>query len=177
MPKTVPPTIGAEATPAVAVKEKKSYTNWEAFAKAGLVPVRVECQAYQPVHQRDRSCHTRLALNTTIPQTLTNHIGHEHGAGFMFSLRATDGKESPLWAQMSDADMEAQDFRCAACNAVLRFHPTSIMPHMKAHRGNTRQAYQELQRGCPRATGFFNLTLGAGQADISVEDMDEFDDS
>ena len=38
----------------------KTFTNWDAFAKAGLRPVTITCQAYAPYHRVDRSCHSNL---------------------------------------------------------------------------------------------------------------------
>lgn len=152
--------------------ESKTYTNWNAFNIAGLRPVMIECQAYRPVLRSDFSCHTKLLPKA---DSFTAHIGHEHGGGFRLSVRKSDGKPSELWNQIAELGLEAHDFRCAACGAELRFHPTSLVQHMKSHMGMTKQSYQELQRKAPSATGFFNVLLKKGRPEAGLTDQDEFD--
>lgn len=161
MPKAEPAPVSA--TP------NSTYTNWDAFAKIGLVPVALECHAYKPVHLSDFSCHTRLKFDS---ETLKRHMVGEHGGAYLFALRSSDGKISPLWKDLAASGLEAQDFRCEVCDAVLRFHPSSIAQHNKPHRGKTRMAYRQLSDTYAKATGFFSMTLGAQRPE--VEDSEEF---
>lgn len=166
-----PVTSTLEAPTAV----QKKFTNWLAFGKAGLAPVRVKCQAYpRGGPYRDMSCHTNIPIN--IP-TIQTHVTGCQGE-FMLFVRTTDNpKASVMWGDLDASVLEAQDLRCAACDAIVRFHPTAMLPHCRPHRGMTRQAYQELQRACPKATGFFNVKLGSGQSPQTTEDGDEFESS
>lgn len=143
---------------------QKSLTKWTAFEQAGLVPVQISCQAYKPVHGADMSCHTRLLFNA---DTLKRHMDSEHGGGFYFVLRKTDGKPSPLWKQMEQLGLEAHDFRCDNCDAQLRFHPSSFTNHMRAHGGKTRRVYDG---------GRFNVTLGMSRPDREEND-DAYDNA
>ena len=125
----------------------KTHTQWEAFAKAGLAPIAIECSSYHPPHTTDFSCHTKLKLDT---ETLKRHIASEHGGVFHLYLRKTE-KPSPLWAELALSGLEAHDIRCAACDKQFRFHPTSILPCTRPHRGKTKVAYRESlgdQVGC-----------------------------
>lgn len=168
-----PSTTDTPKTAAPAAVVSKTYTNWNALTIAGLRPTMIECQAYRPALRGDNSCHTRL-----LPKgdSFINHIGHDHGGGFRLSLRKSDGKASPLWAEIGELGLEAHDFRCAACGAEVRFHPTSIMQHMKPHQGMTKQAYQQLARSSPGAVGFFNVFLKKGRPEQALTDADEFVD-
>lgn len=150
----------------------KTYTNWNALANAHLHPVTIKCQAYQPFHASDPSCHGRLKLDAA---TLRRHTESEHSGGFQFILRRSEaGKIHPIWAELIKEGLEAQDFRCAVCDKQIRFHPTAMTEHMKPHRGMTRQSYSVLQRDNPPATTFFNITLGLKRPEVT-EDQDEFD--
>lgn len=147
-------------TPAPQTPTKKSFTDWTAFTKAGLVPNQIRCEAYKPVHMADMSCHTKLLFNAA---TLKRHTLGEHGGGFHFELRKTDGKASPLWTEMSDLGLESYDFRCDNCDAQLRFSPSSIIPHLRAHGGKTRRVYPG---------GHFNLTIGFERPNTEDTDTD-----
>lgn len=150
----------AVETPQVVEKKKGSYTQWEAFAKAKLVPASVECSGYHPIFRGDASqhCHTKF------PQTLENIERHTKSCagGFLFKLKSTDGKVSPLWAELQNSNLESYDFRCDNCDAQLRFHPSSILPHMKPHGGKTRRVY---------SGGNFCLHIGLQRPDR--EELDE----
>ena len=77
------------ATAEAANASKKTYTNWEAFAKAGLIPATLRCQSYKPVHLSDSSCHSNLKFDAA---TLKRHFDGEHGGGFWVDVRKTEGK-------------------------------------------------------------------------------------
>ena len=140
----------------------KTYTNWEAFAKAGLAPIQLSCSAYKPIHLHDASCHSKLLFKA---ENLKRHIEGEHGGGFQLEVKYTDSKTPhPFWADLSNNGLELHDFRCDICDAQLRVHPSSILPHMKAHGGKTRRVYPG---------GKFNLTIAMSRPDR--EDLDEFD--
>ena len=142
----------------------RTTTNWKAFQDAGLVPVAIECQAYPPTHLNDTSCHSKLLFNA---ETLKAHCLAEHGGAYQFYLRKTDGRPAKLWDDLMVSGLEAQDFRCSACNAILRFHPTSFLAHLKGHRGNTRQSYAEIIRRHPKAIGCLNVTVSASSGQVT----------
>ena len=66
------------ATAEAANASKKTYTNWEAFAKAGLIPATLRCQSYKPVHLSDSSCHSNLKFDAA---TLKRHFDGNTVAG------------------------------------------------------------------------------------------------
>lgn len=142
---------GRQETPKEEVQ--KTVTNWIAFEIARLMPKEILCQGYKPTHQVDLSCHTRLPLDAAV---LGKHIKAEHGGGFLFTLRKAD-KTWPGWRKFSALGLEAHDFRCAVCDAVVPFHPGHILKHMKPHTG-------KIKRITPG--GGFNITLGFGLPDL-----------
>ena len=148
--------------------KSRSYTNWDAFTKAGLVPVSIKCEGYAPFFTSDPSCHSYVKLDAV---NLKQHYESEHGGGFRLFLKKSDGKSHPLWNELSLAQLEAGDFRCEVCNEKLRFHPTSILPHAKQHRGMTRQAYATLSRDNKEAVAFLNIALR--DTPVEVDDSDE----
>lgn len=153
-----PVTSTTEAQPLA--EKSKTFTNWRAFGDAHLAPETLFCQAYKPIHLSDMSCHTKLLFKA---ETLKRHIEAEHGAGFQFLVRNTDGKVSPFWADMENLGLEAHDFRCDVCDQELRFNPTTILRHLRPHAGKTRKS---------RPGGMFNLTLGFSKPDTSESDGD-----
>jgi len=152
-----------QQTPSDAKPIKKSFTNWDAFAKAGLRPVTVTCQAYKPIHLADRSCHTNLQFTA---EALTRHLQADHGGAIQLTLKKVDGGNSVggFWKALSESGLEAHDFRCDVCDKVLRFHPTSILSCMRAHNGKTRRVMPG---------GHYNITLGAGRTYNESDDYDE----
>lgn len=161
MPSTPTPT----AAPAA-----KTYTNWDALAKSGLVPVIINCQAYRPIHLHDASCHTALKFDTA---TLQRHMDSEHGNAFEIYLRKSDGKPSPLWAELSASGLEAGDFRCGVCDRQLRLHPTSILQHMKPHSGQSKASYREAAGRSSGCVGMLRVTLQKDRPESALEDDDE----
>lgn len=147
------------ATPVA--KTPKTYTNWKAFELAKIVPVTVSCEGYKPVHGADMSCHTKLPFKAEV---LKKHYEGEHGGGFRFHTKVTDGKPSTFWQELMDAGLEAHDFRCENCDKQLRFHPSAIIPHLKAHGGKTRRVYPG---------GVFNVTLSLAKPENAILDEDE----
>lgn len=150
-----------EPTSATSVAKKKTFTNWKAFEACKLVPATISCEAYRPVFSNDASCHTKIPMNVA---TLVRHLDGEHGGGFRFFLKTTEGKPHPLWKELEEAGIEAHDFRCDVCSAQLRFHPSSIMPHMKAHSGNTRRV---------NPGGVFDVLLGKTRPDREESDEEQ----
>lgn len=169
MPKETTGTVVAEK-PTEASKTRKSYTNWDALAKSGLYPILVNCQSYRPVHMADFSCHTALKID--IP-TLQRHINAEHGSAFEIFLKRTDGKESGLWKELSEAGLEAGDFRCGCCSKPLKFHPTSLLQHAKSHAGDTKQRYNQIKDTKSGTVAMFRVTLQTDRPEIT-EDSEEF---
>lgn len=147
-----------EAGPSAPPTKPKTFTNWKAFADAKLTPATISCQAYKPIHLADMSCHTRLLFHAA---TLKRHIEAEHGAGFQFLVKNTDGKPSPFWTELEELGLEAHDFRCDVCDEELRFNPTTILRHMRNHAGKTRKA---------GPGGMFNVTIGFSAPDRSEDD-------
>ncbi len=142
-------------------RKQKTYTNWKVFEQMKLTPVTIKCEGYRPLFMADISCHSNLRFTAA---TIKNHVDGDHGGGFRFFLKTTDGKPHPIWAELEAAGMEAHDFRCEICDSQLRFAPTSIASHLKAHSGKTR-------RVLPGAT--FNLLIGSGKPER--EEVDEVD--
>lgn len=168
MPKETTGTAVAEK-PAEASKARKAYTNWDALAKSGLVPLVINCQSYRPVHMADFSCHTALKMD--VP-TLRRHMVSEHGSAFEIFLKRTDGKESPLWQELSAAGLEAGDFRCGCCSKPVRLHPTSILQHSRSHAGDTKQRYNQIKDIKTGVTAMFRVTLQTERPE-AVGDEDE----
>lgn len=148
----------------------KTYTNWDAFAKAGITLVALDCSAYKPVHLSDFSCHSHIMYTV---EALKRHLDSGHGGAYQFYVRKTDSKQPlGLWAALETSGLESLDFRCAVCWEKLRFHPTSILPHLQPHRGNTKQAYKEAIVDKPGCLGKLSLTLTSRAPEIT-EDQDE----
>ena len=141
--------------------ETKSLTQWDAFTKAKLVPTQFECTGYFPIHRGEAAlhCHTKFPFKA---ENVKRHVASCAG-GFQFKVKTTDGKPSPFWAELQDAGLESYDFRCDVCDAQLRFHPSSILPHLKPHSGKTRRVF-------PGA--IFNVTIGLAKVD-RPEEMDD----
>jgi hypothetical protein len=141
--------------------ESACQTNWRALEDAGFIPVRLQCQSYQPVQPVDGSCHTNI-LPTG--ENAKAHLAEEHGSGggFTVVMRISDGKKSKFWRELADQKIELQDFRCDVCDAQLPLVARRISPHFKAHPGKSRQA---------RPGGTFHMTLGFQKPE--GEDTDE----
>lgn len=159
IPQKLTPEV-SQAAPVPTAPKQKTHTDWSALTKAALRPLTVYCQQYQLQRgqtYRDMSCHSRLSIKDG--HAMEAHTAGEHGGGFMLCVKQSEGKASLIWADLADREMEAHDFRCAVCDKAVRLHPTNLAPHLKPHAGMTRQAYGELARNHPGATGFFNVVL------------------
>lgn len=141
--------------------KKKTYTNWKAFEQMKLVPTSIKCEGYRPVFLADMSCHSHMQFKAS---TIASHIDGEHGGGFRFFLKTTDGKPHPIWQELEDAGLEAHDFRCEICDAQLRFAPSSIAAHLKPHSGKTRRVLPG---------GVLNLLIGKGKPER--EEVDDIE--
>lgn len=158
---TTPKPALAEASPA-----KRTYTAWEAFAKAGLRPTSIDCQGYPVpgIAKHDFTCHTHLLLSAG---NIKRHIEAGHSGEFRFFLKKSDSKTPhPIWKELEELGIEAQDFRCHNCDKTLRFHPTAILPCMRAHGGKTRRVFPG---------GNYNLTLSFAKPEQGDEDGDLLD--
>ena len=139
--------LGTAPATAVATElESKTFTNWGAFKKASLTPVQILCTEYQPFHTSVTGCHSRLLLTA---EAMLQHITADHGGGFQLTL-VQAAKPWDGWDKLEAAGLEAADFRCDVCDAVLRLTPSNILKHMRTHISKFRRA----QEG-----GVFNLTL------------------
>lgn len=151
-------------TPASQVEESKSNTKWEIFEQGELVPVKLVCQDYLPVHPSDTSCHTTIPISGEV---VARHINPEHGSGggFEIHLRHRPGaKASTLWKELASLGFELHDFRCDVCNEELPLAPRRIIRHIAAHAGKSR---------APRAGGKFWMTIRTTRPE---EDVDEYQD-
>lgn len=148
----------------------KTFTNWDALAKAGLVPLQVDCQAYRPVHLADFSCHTRLKIDS---ETLRTHMQAEHGGAYELYLKRADGKESPLWKGLTESGLEAGDVRCGVCSKQVRLRPQELLQHMRPHAGDTKQRYREVASVKPGVVGLLRITL-QNEVPLASEETDEF---
>lgn len=153
----------AKATPVAETpktNKPKTYTNWNAFKQAKLAPTVISCEGYKPVHLADISCHSKVLLKADNVKT---HVDNDHGGGFYMQLAATE-RDTGFWDRMAELGLEAHDFRCDNCDKQLRFHPSSIIPHLKAHGGKTRRVYPG---------GKFNFTLSLARPEAALTDEDE----
>lgn len=137
---------------------KTGWTNWMVFAKAGLVPKEVICQAYKPMQMADMSCHTRLPLSIS---TINEHIKAEHGSGFLFRLRKGDA-EWPGWKQFAESGLELHDLRCDVCDAEIPLSVPRILTHLRPHAGKTRRV---------KDGGDYLLTINP-EKPVSAEDVE-----
>ena len=128
---------------------QKVVTKWSALDEARLVPTKITCEGYRPTHRVDNGCHSRLRLN---PSYMKQHLEGGHGGGFRLYLRKGD-KPWPGWKICVEQGLEAVDFRCEVCDAVVPFSPMHIAKHMKAHSGKSRRVL---------TGGVFNITLSVG---------------
>jgi hypothetical protein len=143
--------------------ESNSGTPWENLLEGNIIPIRVTCQDYQPMHRADMSCHTNLPIKI---ENVLPHLSAEHGSGggFLFQLRHRPGQKSDLWSGLAEAGVECHDFRCDVCDEQLPLVPRRIVRHVAAHAGKFRSA---------RAGGGFWATL---RFDPPETEGDEYQD-
>lgn len=127
----------------------KTHTKWHALEEARLIPTEIVCDGYRPWHAFNNGCHSRLRLDV---DQMIAHTEGQHGGGFMLKVRKGD-KPWPGWKQLAEKGIEAADFRCEVCDAVIPFHPMHITKHMRAHTGKHRRVLPG---------GRYNLTLSVG---------------
>lgn len=141
--------------------ESGSITDWEILEKAQLVPIRVECQDYRPIHPSDTSCHSNLLLKG---EAIKRHMDPEHGAGggFKFHLRQREGAKNPIWKELKAEKVELHDFRCDVCDEILPLVGRRILKHLQPHSGKSRSV---------RAGGAFWMTLK-----MDLPDREEFEE-
>jgi hypothetical protein len=141
-----------------------TYTKWDAFDRAHLVPVTITCDGYHPVHYVNNGCHSKTVLSA---EAIINHMRADHGNGFQIQLRVTDGKGWPGWKALKDAGIEIVDLRCDVCDKTLPLHPQHLLGCMRAHAGKTKRA---------RQGGLYNLTLSFNKPIAAEEDPYDFND-
>lgn len=113
---------------------RKTFTNWQAFSKAGLVPSELTCQGYySPYHPMDQSCHSRLPFKV---ENILGHIEKDHGGGFTLDL-VESAKTTTLWTDLEQNDLELHEIRCDVCDQSVPVNPQHILKHMKAHQGRS----------------------------------------
>ena len=116
---------------------KKSLTNWQAFIDAGLVPTRIVCDGYLPLHPFNRGCHTALQLTS---DAIIQHYDADHGGGFHINLRRTDSAKSwKGWQELADSGMEIVDFRDASSQEELPLDPRFLLKAMAPHKNANRR--------------------------------------
>lgn len=135
--------------------ERKVFTDWDVFNRAGLKLQRVTCQSYYPYHAYDRSCHTRMVID---PVIMKDHLDRDHGGGFEVILTATE-KEWPGWKKFAELGIELLDFQCGVCQESIRLTPQTILRHMKPHTNANRRV---------ETGGRFLMTIGY-EAPIDAE--------
>lgn len=120
----------------VVPEKRKTVTNWRVFGEAGLVPVRIRCEGYLGSHPADLSCHSNLLLKG---ESVLAHMVPDHSGGwFKFKFRISDGKESPVWAELEEAGVEITDLYCSHCRQGVAMTPRAMIKHLQAHAGATR---------------------------------------
>jgi hypothetical protein len=138
--------------------DEKCLTNWAIFDKAGLVPSEIVCQGYFPVHRSDIACHSRLPLQAG---NIESHVLAEHGGGFRFTLRKSDGKGWSGWKEFAEKKLELHDFRCDICDKEMPMNVRAILKHMEPHSGKSRR---------PQPGGKYMLTFSF---DRPIENVDD----
>lgn len=115
--------------------DKKTMTNWQAFVDAGLVPTRIVCDGYSPVHAFNSGCHTALQLNSS---SMIEHFKADHGGGFVISMRRTDNTNKPWagWKELAAAGFEITDFRDEAFGEELPLDPRFLLKAMVPRKGS-----------------------------------------
>lgn len=115
---------------------RKTLTNWRLFEEGGFIPIRWRCDGYLGQHPADLSCHGNV-----IPtgENVIRHMAPEHGGGwFRVKFRLSDGKTSPLWAELEEAGVELQHFYCPHCREEVPMTPRAIIKHLQPHAGANR---------------------------------------
>ena len=155
------PRKATDETPTEEQGEVKCTTPWKNLEQGDIVIVKLTCQAYQPMHPVDMSCHTTLPLTV---ESFKSHMAPDHGAGggFGIQLRHRPGVKTSIWADLTAEGIECHDFRCDVCGEELPLAPRRIIKHIAAHPGKSR---------APRAGGLFWITL---KTTTPEEGEDEF---
>jgi hypothetical protein len=110
--------------------KRKTYTPWDAFVKAKLVPVSIVCDTIRG-RQADEACHTRLALTA---DSIIRHISElDHGGGFKIQFKKTDGKPWQGWKDLEDAGFEIAGLKCVPCDEKVQVSPRDLLNHMRQH--------------------------------------------
>lgn len=151
-----------EATPvAIASRPatKKTVTNWNGWVKAGLVPTRIICQGYAPVHRRDNGCHSALLMDA---HSFERHVDAGHEGGFFIKVRRG---EVPWkgWLELGDLGFEIHDLRCSWCDAEVPPHPQYLLKHLMPHKG----AQKKLLRN-----DTFRMTISRDKPLPDIEDAE-----
>lgn len=141
----------------------KTYTNWEAFAKAKVMPSNLVCDVIH-MHPADEACKTRLPLEA---KNMIRHFELGHGGGFQVKMKDNNGREWPGWKELADAGYEIVRMKCEVCDRQVQVSARDISNHRRPHQGKFRGAYQNF-----RDTFFIQIqnTPVFGDDDDSYED-------
>jgi len=137
--------------------ERKTFTNWDMFTKAKIVPTSIVCDGHRPIHNPNLGCHTMLPLSAKV---LKAHVDGDHGGGFEFVIKIGDEKGWGGWKEFEEMGLELAEMRCGVCNSSIPTTAQSVNKHMKSHVNENRR----MQTG-----GLFYLTLGYTAPDIIEE--------
>ena len=155
-PKTVT-TDETVSIPAPSTPLPATLTRWDAFEKAQLVPVSIVCDGAPNFHRVNLGCHSKLLMKV---DSLLTHLDADHGGGFVFEFRKTDGKPWAGWAELRSKGVELVSFTCDVCDKDVPLHPQQIANHMRPHSGKMKRA---------QITNKFNVTI-ATEKPITSED-------
>ena len=143
--------------------ESKTHTKWGALEEAKVIPTQIVCDGYRPYHGFNLGCHSKLRLDV---EQMKAHVEGGHGGGFMMKFRKGD-KAWPGWRKLGELGIEAVDFRCEICNAVIPFNPMHILKHMRSHAGKQKRMLPG---------GLYNITLSVGMPEpTELEAFEDFE--
>jgi hypothetical protein len=120
---------------------KKTYTNWDAFNKARIVPTTIICDVIH-AHPADEACKSRLPL--TAAQLIRHTTEQGHGGGFQIKVKQVDSGARPWagWKDLETAGYEVTSLKCEVCDQRVQVSARDINNHLRPHRGKFRGAYQ-----------------------------------
>jgi hypothetical protein len=159
MPIKTPP-ASPEAPLSVEPTPRKTFTNWDAFVKAKIIPTTIICDVIH-MHPADEACKTRMPLEA---KNMIRHFEIGHGGGFQVKVKQSDGRPWPGWKDLENAGYEIVNMKCEVCDRKVQVSPRDILNHLRTHQGKFRGAFQNY-----KDTFFIQI-----QSQPPVEDYDEF---